>query len=58
MNPRYQRGVWLGMRSNSAECFIGNADGVLRAREIRSLEPQDRRDTEAINSVIGVHRGG
>ena len=42
------------MRSNSAERFIGNADGVFRAREIRRLEPQDRWDTEAINSVIGV----
>ena len=38
MNPRYQYGVWLGMRKNSAECFIGNADGVFRAREIRRLE--------------------
>ena len=53
-NPRYQYGVWLGMRSNSAECFIVNADGVFRAREIRRLEPQDRWDTEAINSVIRV----
>ena len=42
------------MRSNSAECFIGNADGEFRAREIRRLEPQDRWDTEAINRVIGV----
>ena len=54
MNTRYQYGVWLGMRSNSAECFIGNADGVFGAREIRRLEPQDRSGTEAINSVIGV----
>ena len=54
MNPRYLYGVWLGMRNNSAECFIGNADGVFRAREIERLEPQDRWDTEAINSVIGV----
>ena len=54
MNPRYQYGVWLGMRNNSAECFIGNADGVFRAREIRRLEPQDRWDTRAIHSVIGV----
>ena len=38
MNARYQYGVWLGMRSNSAECFIGNADGVFRAREIRRLD--------------------
>ena len=42
------------MRSNSAECFIGNADGVFRAREIRRLEPQERWDAEAINNVIGV----
>ena len=54
MNPRYQFGVWLGMRNNSAECFIGNADGVFRAREIRRLEPQDRWETEAIKSAIGV----
>ena len=27
-------GILLGMR-NSAECFIGNADGVARAREVR-----------------------
>ena len=54
MNPRYQYGIWLGMRNNSAECFIGNADGVFRAREIRRLEHQDRWDKEAIGSLIGV----
>ena len=54
MNPRYQYGVWLRMRNNSAECFIWNADGVFRAREIRRLEPQDRWDTRAVHSVIGV----
>ena len=48
MNPRCQCGVY------SAECFIGNATGVFRAREIWRLEPQDRWDTEAVNSVIGV----
>ena len=54
MNPRYHYGIWLGMRNNSAECFIGNPDGVFRAREIRRLEPQSRWDAEAINGVIGV----
>ena len=54
MNPKYQYGVWLGMRNNSAECFIGNADGVFRAHEIRGLEPHGRWDTGAINSVVGV----
>ena len=54
MIPRYQYGGWLGMRNCSAECFIGNAEGVFRAREIQRLELQDRCDTEAINSGIGV----
>ena len=54
VNTRYQYGIRLGMRNNSAECFIGNADGVFRAREIRRLEPQDRWDAEAINNMIGV----
>ena len=31
VSPRFQYGVWLGMRNNSAECFIGNADGVFRS---------------------------
>ena len=42
------------MRNNSAECFVGTAESVLRARELRRLEQQDRWDKEAINNVIGV----
>ena len=34
--------------------YIGAADHVFRAREIRRLEPQSRWDKETINSVIGV----
>ena len=54
MNPRYKFGVLFGMRNNSAECFIENADGVFRAREVRRLEHQSRWDKDAINNVIGV----
>ena len=54
MNPRYKFGIQLGMRNKIAECFIGNADGVFRAHEIRRLELQSSWDKEAINSVIGV----
>ena len=49
-----QFGVWLGVRSNSAECFVETVEGVLRAREVRRLEYQDRWDKEAVNNVIGV----
>ena len=54
MNPRCKFGVWLGVRNNSAECFVGTAEGVFRAREVRRLEKQDRWDKEANNKVIGV----
>ena len=54
MNPRYKFGVWLGVRNNSAECFVGTTERVFRAREVRRSEQQDRWDKEAINNVIGV----
>ena len=42
------------MRNNSTICFSGKADGVFRAREIRTLEPQSRWDKEAVKNVVGV----
>ena len=42
------------MTSNSAECFVGTAEGILRAREVGRMEHQDRWDKEAIINVIGV----
>ena len=54
MNPRFKFGVWLGVRDNSAECFVETADGAFRAREGRRIEHQNRWDKEAINNVIGV----
>ena len=33
MNPRHKLGIWLGMRNNSAECFIGSAEGAFRSGE-------------------------
>ena len=54
MNPRYNFGVWLRVRNNRAECFVGTTEGVFRARKVRRTEHQDRWDKEAINNVIGV----
>ena len=41
------------MRSNSAECFVGTAEGVFRAREVWRMEHQDMWDKEAINNLFG-----
>ena len=54
MNPRYKFGVWLGVKINSAECFVEKAEGVCRAR-VKRIEQQDRWDKETINNVVGVH---
>ena len=54
MNHRYRYRFWTGKRSNSAECHIGNANGVFRAREIWRLKPQDGWDKEVINRLIGI----
>ena len=54
MNPRHKFGVWLGVRNNSAECFVETAEGVFRAREVRRKKQQDGWDKGAINNVIGV----
>ena len=54
MNLRCKVGVWLGVRNNSAVCFVGTAEGVLRVRELRRIEHQNRWDKEVINNVIGV----
>ena len=44
------------MRNNSAECLIGDAEGVFRAGEAKRLEPQNRRNKESTKSVVGVPR--
>ena len=52
MNPRYKFGVWLGVRNNSAECFVRTAEGVLVAREVRRMNIT-RTDMEAFGTTAG-----
>ena len=52
MNPRYKVGVWLGVRNNSAECFVRTAEGVLVAREVRRMNIT-RTDIEAFGTTVG-----
>ena len=53
-NTRYKFGVWLGVRNNSAECFVETAEGVFRAREVRRIEHQNSWDKAAIGNLIVV----
>ena len=44
----------MGVRINSAGCFVETAEGVFSASEVRRTEHQNRWDKEAINNVRGV----
>ena len=41
INPRYKFGTWLGVRNNSAECYVGTLEGVFRIREVAQKEQKD-----------------
>ena len=34
-DPRWEMGVWLGIRDESGEAIIGVEDGVIKVRSIR-----------------------
>ena len=54
MNPRYQYGFGLGCEATAQNASFGTQMVCSELVKFLRLEPQDRWDTEAINSVIGV----
>ena len=47
-------GLFLGLEDNSDECFVGTADGVVKARTIRRLAPDARADADLLGKLAGV----
>ena len=54
MNTRWGSGVWMGIREESNEAFIGTADGVIKTRSIRRKAGDQRWDKELFNSIKGT----
>ena len=49
-------GVWLGLRAKSDEDLIGTPHGVVRARTVRRLPEDQRRDGDYLRSIRGTPR--
>ena len=54
MNTRWGSGVWLGIREESNEVFVGTDEGVVKCRSIRRKAGPDRWDKDLFNSIKGT----
>ena len=54
MNTRWGSGIWLGIREESGETFVGTADGVIKTRSIRRKAGAERWNKELFNSIKGT----
>ena len=55
LQPRWERGVWLGIRDESGEIIIGTPEGVVKARDFKRLPSlEERWNFETICAVQGT----
>ena len=54
LGSRWGSGVWLGIREESNEVFVGTDEGVVKCRSIRRKAGQDRWDKDLFNSIKGT----
>ena len=52
--PRYEFGIWAGIKCGSNEVYILTPSGVARARNIRRLSDEECWDKELLNEVRGT----
>ena len=54
MDAAMEPGIWLGRSEESDEHLLGTPRGVMRARTIRRLVPENRWDAQAFLEFRGV----
>ena len=52
--PRWQQGVFLGVKDNATEKNVGNASGLFTLQSIRRKFGEDKFNLEILQSVTGV----
>ena len=54
-DPRWETGVWLGMRDRTGEYLIGTSRGVIKVRTVRRKAEMDKQwDVEVMKGMRGV----
>ena len=54
MDPKFETGIYVGLRQNSNELYVGNDKGVIKVRTIRRLPPASRWDNEMFGKFKGL----
>ena len=55
--PRWESGVWLGIRQESGESIVGMKNGVIKVRSIRRKGIETERwDKEVYGALVGTPR--
>ena len=55
-NSRWESGIWLGIREESGETFVGTKEGVIKVRTVRrKSSEQDRWNAEEYKEMKGPH---
>jgi hypothetical protein len=51
---RWDSGIWLGIADRTGETIIGTKDGVIKARDIRSMEAGEAWNVARFNDIRGT----
>jgi hypothetical protein len=51
---RWETGVWLGIADRTGETIIGTKDGVIKARDTRSIDEKEAWDPGRFNDIRGT----
>ena len=54
LGPRWREGVWLGVRSDCGEVYVGARSGVVLTRSVRRREPSQRWNRQALDGARGT----
>ena len=54
LNPKFERGIWLGVHARSNEDIIGTPEGVLRASIVKRVPEDERWNKEAVLGIKGT----
>jgi len=53
-DARWESGIWLGIADRTGETIIGTKDGVIKARDVRSMEEKEAWDIGRFNDIRGT----
>jgi len=54
LDPKFEKGIFLGIQEGSALKWIGTNEGVVRAWSVKRRAPEERWNLEELNHMVGL----